>query len=110
MSTPTVAECVAAVSDMALLVNGTVTERRLRAAADLLTRMAAVCGPECPKCGHFLLAQHDDVGAERGLQLSCQLVPAGEGNLTCPCYISEAELRDHPDIAASLGLTAPEVK
>lgn len=88
---------------------------RLRAAADYITNaerelaeMRAVCGPKCPTCGHFSKADHRwSYNPSFGeLRRYCRV--RSQDDVLCTCEMRKSALiRDHPQIAAALGL-APE--
>lgn len=66
-----------------------------------IAEMRKVTGPKCPKCGHWLKAEH---------AYTTMVAPSYTPGYVrydsgSPCRITVAEiLRDHPDIAAELGL------
>lgn len=71
--------------------------------------MRAVTGPPCPKCGHFLFAEHNrervTLGRDRGLQDGFRGCVAQHPDARTDCRITFADIiANHPEIAAEMGL------
>jgi hypothetical protein len=83
-------------------------------------RARAVLGPDCPKCGHYLKAEHRlyrNIGVPGGHDLICATCSESRAPGLLSCYSTsnrEATLQNiltewgHPAIAEELGLTTKE--
>jgi hypothetical protein len=93
------------VSEVELALRRTIFDLRVEHDA-----MRKVTGPPCPKCGHFLKAEHypgDGDMMHRPVTLWCSHAddPVSEH---CPCRLGEIELiATDPEIAAEMGLVTP---
>lgn len=79
--------------------------RRLDAARDYILAAHAILGPPCPKCGHFLKAEHQHQGSRRAVaRFNC--THDIEEHTWCACNITDTELlSDYPEIAKEMGLS-----
>lgn len=82
-------------------------QKRIAELAGEVAEMTAVCGSKCPKCGHWLKAEHDPIDGGDGVvrNFSCWRYD-NEHEPICPCEISVAEMRaSYPEVAKEMGLT-----
>jgi len=107
----TVEEMVAALNDVINYVPHRDSTITLMAARDCIltaqseiAEMRKVTGPKCPKCGHWMLAEHGLIESNdhaTDFYACCESF--------CKCRITIVELlANHPTIAHELGLTPKE--